>query len=306
MFGQAFIQALPALHPRSLGARLDTKAPCCRIFITETVIDYVHHLLSHRLGGSIASTTAAPTVVIRTAREGDSNAIAKVYYAALDLFNDFYAAFFESHPKDILPLSTRASLRDPKNHILVAALPESDAVVGFIKYNVIGATETLDAPTLGKSMQPSESQPIVPSFLTIKPHMKELWERFGHPREDEMDECYVNAVNGRKHSYVKNVMVDPKHQKKGVGAKLLQTIIEISDAERIPTFLVASAEGYNLYKRLGFQDLGTWTIDNDYWSKKIVQHEQKLGIVGNERLIEQYRGVNEVERYMMRWRREEQ
>ncbi|GKT58177.1 GNAT family acetyltransferase [Colletotrichum tofieldiae] len=214
------------------------------------------------------------TVAIRTAREGDSDAIAKVHYAALDLFNDFYAAFFEWHPRDILPLSTRAALQDPKNRILVATLPESDAVVGFIKYNVVDAAETLDAPTLVKSMQPSESQPTVPSFFSIKPHMKELWERFGHPREDEMDECY--------------------------------TVVDFSDAEDIPTFLVASAEGYSLYKRLGFEDLGTWTIDNDHWSREIVQHEQKLGIAGNERLIEQYQGANEVERYMMRWRKEEQ
>ncbi|GJC87802.1 hypothetical protein ColLi_10640 [Colletotrichum liriopes] len=246
------------------------------------------------------------TVAIRTAREGDSDAIAKVHYAALDLFHDFYAAFFEWHPRDILPLSTRAALQDPKNRILVATLPESDAVVGFIKYNVVDATETLDAPTLVKSMQPSESQPTVPSFFTIKPHMKELWERFGHPREDEMDECYVNAVNGRKHSYVKSIMVDPRCQRKGIGAKLLQTVVDFSDAEDIPTFLVASAEGYSLYKRLGFEDLGTWTIDNDHWSREIVQHEQKLGIAGNERLIEQYQGANEVERYMMRWRKEEQ
>ncbi|GKT41227.1 uncharacterized protein ColSpa_01408 [Colletotrichum spaethianum] len=248
---------------------------------------------------------AASTITIRGAREGDSDAIAKVHYAALDQFHEFYAAFFERHPREILLLSTRAALQDPKNRILVATLPESDAVVGFIKYNVVDATETLDAPTAVESMQPSESQPIVPSFFTIKPHMKELWERFGHPREDEMDECYMKAVNGRKHNYVKNIMVDPEHQRKGIGAKLLQTVIDISDAERLPTFLVASAEGYCLYRRLEFEDLGTWTIDNDHWSKEIFRHEQKLGIAGNEQLIEQYRGTKEIERYMMRWMREE-
>lgn len=95
-------------------------------------------------------------------------------------------------------------------------------------------------------------------------------------------------------------MVDPSHQRKGIGAKLLQTVVEASDEVRVPTFLVASAEGYGLYKRLGFEDLGTWTIDDDFWSKEIVEHEKKLGISGNEKLAEQYEGVEEVERYMIR------
>lgn len=96
-------------------------------------------------------------------------------------------------------------------------------------------------------------------------------------------------------------MVDPHHQRKGIGAKLLKSVIDISDGDEIPTFLIASAEGYGLYKKLGFEDLGTWTIDNDYWSKEIAQHEGGLGITGNESLAETYRGIHEVEKYMMRW-----
>ncbi|KAK1975995.1 acyl-CoA N-acyltransferase [Colletotrichum cereale] len=245
-------------------------------------------------------------IAIRAAREGDSNAIARVHYVALDRFNDFYAAFFERHPRDILPLSTRANLKDPKNRILVATLPKTDAVVGFIKYNIVEATETLNAPTPASLIQPAQSQPAVQPFFAIKAHMKELWECFGHPRDDEMDECYAKAVNGQRHSYVKSIMVDPENQRKGIGAQLLQTVIHISDSEGIPTFLVASAEGYGLYKRLGFEDIGTWNIDNDHWSREIVQHEKKLGITGHEQLIEQYRGTSEIERYMMRWRKEEQ
>lgn len=96
-------------------------------------------------------------------------------------------------------------------------------------------------------------------------------------------------------------MVVPKYQRKGIGAKLLRTVIDISDSERVPTFLVASAEGYGLYKRLGFEDLGTWTIDNGRWAKEIVQHERDLVLTGNERLSERFAGTQEVEKYMMRW-----
>ncbi|WYZ38255.1 hypothetical protein EsH8_III_000169 [Colletotrichum jinshuiense] len=247
----------------------------------------------------MASST--PYILIRPATEADTEAIAKVHYAALAKFHDFYAAFFERHPREILPISTRNALRDSSNRFLVAVSSETDAVLGFIKYIIVNSTESPTTTPIIQSSDATEVQPNAPSVFAIKSHMKELWESFSHPREDEMDECYEKAVNGRKHNYVKNIMVDPEHQRKGIGAKLLQTVIDISNAENMPTFLVASAEGHGLYKKLGFEDLGTWIIDNDHWSKEIVRHEKQLGIAGNERLIDQYDGTQEVERYMMRW-----
>ncbi|KAK1453239.1 hypothetical protein CMEL01_04898 [Colletotrichum melonis] len=250
--------------------------------------------------------TPETSMHVRPATTIDADAIAAVHYAALEQFHDFYGAFFERHPREILPLSTRLALKNPKNHFLVVVASDTDAVVGFIRYHVVDAMEPPAATTVEKPTESADTGPTVPSIFAIKPHMKDLWERFGHPREEEMDECYEKAVDGRKHNYVKNIMVDPHHQRKGIGAKLLQSVIDISDAEKIPTFLVASAEGYGLYKKLGFEDLGTWTIDNDYWSKEIARHEDELGIMGNEGLAQTYRGKHEVEKYMMRWITEKQ
>ncbi|KAF6807156.1 hypothetical protein CSOJ01_08344 [Colletotrichum sojae] len=242
-----------------------------------------------------------PDILIRPATEADADGIARVHHLALAQFDDFGAAWFERRPRDILPLSTGAALQAPKNRFLVAVTPGSDDVVGFVRYHVVDAAEsapaaqpTADAPEVLEKPDP------VAALFAIKDHMKELWERFVHPREDEMEACYEKAVDGRRHNYVKHIMVDPDHQRKGIGAKLLRTVVEASDDQKVPTFLMASAEGYGLYKRLGFEDLGTWTIDDDFWSKEIVQHERKLGISGNEKLAEQYEGVREIERYMIR------
>ncbi|KAF9874963.1 acetyltransferase [Colletotrichum karsti] len=239
---------------------------------------------------------------IRSATQADAGAIGRVHHAALNQFDDFYEAFFERKLEEIIPLNTHAVLQDPKNHFLVAVLAESDAVVGFIRYHVVDETKP-DSTTAPVEAQESSVQvpPPAKNLFAIKGHMKELWERFGHPREDEMDECYEKAVGGRKHNYIKHIMVDPEHQRKGIGAKLLRSVVDISDAERVPTFLVASAEGYGLYKRLGFEDLGTWEIDNGYWAKEIVEHEKQLGIAGNEGLVGKFGGTKEIEKYMMRW-----
>ncbi|KAL0943322.1 uncharacterized protein CTRU02_201208 [Colletotrichum truncatum] len=246
-------------------------------------------------------------VFIRSATEADADAIARVHHAALSQFHDFYNAFFQRPVEEIIPLSTVAALQNSKNRFLVAVVPESDAVVGFIRYHVVDATEPAAATTTVTAPEThATSPPPTPSIFAIKSHMEQLWERFGHPREDEMDECYEKAANGRKHNYIKHIMVDPVHQRKGIGAKLLGTVLNVSDAEKVPTFLVASAEGHGLYKGLGFEDLGTWTIDNDYWSKEIVQHERRLGIMGNATLAEKFEGNREIEKCMVRWNKSEE
>lgn len=96
-------------------------------------------------------------------------------------------------------------------------------------------------------------------------------------------------------------MVHPLHQRRGVGAKLLSTVLATGDHEQVPVFLVASAEARGLYARLGFQDLGVWTINNEHWAWRIASREAELEIEGNNDLGEQLRGVGEEERSMVRW-----
>lgn len=96
-------------------------------------------------------------------------------------------------------------------------------------------------------------------------------------------------------------MVEPVHQRKGVGAKLLSIVLERSDAERKPSFLVASAEAHALYSKLGFVDLGVFKIDNEAWSREVLDLEQKLGINADQKFEEECKGLYEVERYMVRW-----
>ncbi len=96
-------------------------------------------------------------------------------------------------------------------------------------------------------------------------------------------------------------MVHPNHQRKGIGRKLLGTVAAKSDTSGIPTFIVASAEAHQLYDTLGFEGLGAFQVENGYWAKEVVKHEQKLGIEGNENLGQKYEKLEEVGTYMVRW-----
>ncbi|TDZ65210.1 hypothetical protein CTRI78_v003504 [Colletotrichum trifolii] len=245
------------------------------------------------------------TIHVRPATEDDAVAIGRVHHAALSPYHDFYRAFFARDPEEIMPLSTRLALNNAKNKFLVAIFPQTNIVAGFVRYHIAEATDATEEPTVPASPARSaaekpENQPSLASLFAVKPHLKELWGRYGHPRETEMDESYEKVMDGRRHIYVKHIMVDPQHQRKGIGAKLLEAVVDFSDAKSLPTFLVSSAEGHGLYERLDFRDVGSWTIDNGFWAKEIVQIEHHLGLKGNEGLAERFEGVSEVEIQMIR------
>lgn len=100
---------------------------------------------------------------------------------------------------------------------------------------------------------------------------------------------------------IRHVMIDPKYQRKGIGQKLLATVLEKSDTEKIPTFLVSSAEAHGLYKKLGFSDIGKdFGIDNEAWAREMMKIEQGLGMDEKRRFLEECKGLNEMENYMVR------
>jgi GNAT superfamily N-acetyltransferase len=98
-------------------------------------------------------------------------------------------------------------------------------------------------------------------------------------------------------------MVDPTHQRKGIGAKLLSTVLSESDVYNCPTFLTSSAEAYSLYKNMGFEGLGEFIIDNEAWAKEILKIEQNIGIEYDKGLETYCKGLFEVETCMVRWAR---
>src|SRR5687767_2686095 len=73
---------------------------------------------------------------------------------------------------------------------------------------------------------------------------------------------------------VRHIMVDPAHQRRGIGALLLSQATSWADEQGVPTFIVSSRESYGLYAKSGFETLGKWTIDNGRLAKEVVQLER--------------------------------
>lgn len=97
-------------------------------------------------------------------------------------------------------------------------------------------------------------------------------------------------------------MINPAHQRRGIGAKLLSSVLAKSDAEKLPSFLTSSAEAHPLYTRLGFVDFGPdFRIDNEGWARRIMELEEKLAVDESSRLGDPCIGLFEVENCMVRW-----
>ena len=63
-------------------------------------------------------------------------------------------------------------------------------------------------------------------------------------------------------AYVQVVAVDPEHQKKGVGKKLLSAACAVGDELRLPLFLETDAGRVDaFFQKFGFKDLGSSTIE---------------------------------------------
>ena len=73
---------------------------------------------------------------------------------------------------------------------------------------------------------------------------------------------YIHKIRSDRHSFVRRIMVNPKYQGHGVGAKLLKVVTDDADRQRIPCWLFARPAGLKLYERVGFVTVGITSMDD--------------------------------------------
>lgn len=232
------------------------------------------------------------SIIIRPATSTDCQSISEVHYAALLPYHEFYGAFLYHPPSFIMSADTPHYL---ERHKFLVAL-EADDVVGFVRYYHV------DERGVNEQGGDGDGQSLLHA---PKSHLKDLWARF-NKKEDEMDAVYKTTSKGKRHVYIRHLMVLPQYQRRGIGGELLGSVMSISDAEGLPTFLVATKQAHVLYGKAGFEELGTWTIDHGYWAAELVMVEMDLVIDGERRREgweNRMRGSTEVEWLMVRWPR---
>ena len=62
--------------------------------------------------------------------------------------------------------------------------------------------------------------------------------------------------------------ISPEHQRRGAGNILLQWGINVADDASLPCYLESSTEGYDLYRRNGFEDVDHIECDMTEWGRE--------------------------------------
>lgn len=143
-------------------------------------------------------------IYIRPATIEDALSISQIQYEALKQFHNFYSGFLATHPRDILPITTKTAISNPKNIFLVAVDAATDEVVGFVRYAIVPEKQAEEEKIEKEEekedakSQLDRSQPEFVNLFAPKEHVKELWEEFS-TRDDEMDACYEGVAKGQKH-----------------------------------------------------------------------------------------------------------
>ena len=137
-------------------------------------------------------------ISIRRATVADAPAIAKIHYDALDEFHPFYAAFFKTHPKDILSSTIPAAFAKPEQSFQVAVDEASGAIVGFIRTRDV-ATKEPELASVDKASKDSDKEEQVsePSPFGPKEYAKPVWERFSK-KDDELDDLRDEVTKGQR------------------------------------------------------------------------------------------------------------
>ncbi|KAH8168310.1 acetyltransferase (GNAT) family protein [Sarocladium implicatum] len=155
---------------------------------------------------------------IRRATLADLDDIARVHADALEPFARFSEGFYGQNPRDVLPSMTKHSFANQQNIFSVAVDRPLGQVVGFLRYKVVDP----GAPPA----EPIQTLPL--AGLRHKKHLEDIWRRFNDPREAQQDALYEKCHKGRRHIYIAHLMVDPKHQRRGIGRKLLQSALDLA------------------------------------------------------------------------------
>ncbi|KAJ9606493.1 hypothetical protein H2200_009454 [Cladophialophora chaetospira] len=78
---------------------------------------------------------------------------------------------------------------------------------------------------------------------------------------------YFNSVSERgpladvqEYWDIDHLSVDPAHHGKGIGKALVKHVQELASKDALPIVLVASKQGYPMYKKLGFVDKGAFNM----------------------------------------------
>lgn len=154
------------------------------------------------------------------------------------------------------------------NSQLIKAVAENGDIVGYACW------VTEDAPEV--TQQPTTKPDPIPS--TVDEQHKLLPRDLGKLMREDLVARKRDLMGNERHMVLQALVTDPRWQKMGVGARLVQWGASKADVEGLSCWAHASPSGYGVYLRAGFEELGMSEYDLDQYLPENEQGKSEWGV----------------------------
>lgn len=224
-------------------------------------------------------------VVLKTVTsESDVPALAHINNRALegDPLKEWMRLFTERNEYDTTVKAVTESLTDPTYQIVKAVIPDPDAkigsgekVVGFVHWFCGWIQLEKVDPFAEKVLAPNQE---VNDVKDVASNMAERLEgkaeelengptqsdedaaraarlRAGEVKYVDSRNHYIAAIRGKKHMFIRRIMVLPEYQRRGIAGKLMKVVTDEADRQKIVCWLFARPAGMKLYEKVGYKTI---------------------------------------------------
>lgn len=222
--------------------------------------------------------------------EIDVPALAEINGRALegDPLKEWMRLFTSRTEHETTVKAVTEALTDPTYSLIKAVIPDSDAedgsgekIVGFVhwmcgwielekvdpfaeKKPVVHA-EVIDAKDVASNMA-EELDAQAEKLEKVPTAKKEDLDRAARMRVGEAKYVdsrnhYIAAIRGKKHMFIRRIMVLPEYQRRGIAGKLMKVVTDEADRQKIVCWLFARPAGMKLYEKVGYKAVGMTSMD---------------------------------------------
>ena len=226
--------------------------------------------------------------------ESDIPALAQINESALegDPLKEWMRLYTERTEWENTVKAVTEGLTDPTYSLVKAVIPDpehqgEEKIIGFVHWmcgwivldKVDPVAEKSQAPQQDGEVDNAKDVKDVSSNLTDQLEWKAQHLEAGPDQSQESGERaerlrkgeakyvqtrnhYIAAIRGKKHMYIRRLMVLPEYQGRGIGSKLLKMVTDEADRQKIVCWLFSRPIAERkLYEPVGFRTIGVTEMD---------------------------------------------
>ena len=173
-----------------------------------------------------------------------------------------YSLINKDVKEDTVAFRVKALIRnaatDRTSHYIKAFIPRTNQIVGWAKWNFC------PSPHIRPAEMPwpeGANMGLIDAF-------------FG-----SMKRLQTKHMGGKPFCLEHALVVLPEWQRKGIGRRLLEWGLEYADREALESWIDASPEGLELYKKLGWMEVGETVVDMGEWGGEVGRKEKVVSLI---------------------------